>query len=329
MSRLRVRLTLAASALAGLALMIALIGWYGFGAVANAVLGLGWRGLLALAALHLVLMLACGIAWHTVVQPARRVGIGITTAARILRDAGSELLPFSAAGGAIMGARALMLARMPGIAAFASTVVDMTLEMVAQLGFLALGVAVLLHGGWAPDLNTPALAGLAVAIAAALGFLLAQRVGMFRLLERLTRRVVLRSHEAAMPRNDGVHDAIHDTYGRRTNVTIGIAWHFAAWMATSLEAWVALRFLGAGLPLPAVLALESFTYAARSAAFFVPSGLGIQEGGYVLLGAIFGLGPEVALALSLAKRARELTIGVPALLLWQAIEARRFRRVTP
>jgi len=122
-----------------------------------------------------------------------------------------------------------------------------------------------------------------------------------------------------------VHDAIHDAYGRRADVSIGTACHFVAWMATSLEAWVALHFLGASLPLAAVLALESFTYAARSAAFFVPSGLGVQEGGYVVLGAIFGLGPETALALSLAKRARELTIGVPALLLWQAIEARGWR----
>jgi putative membrane protein len=323
MSRTRLRLALAASALAGFALMVFLVGWYGFGAVAAAALGLGWHGLLALAALHLVLMLVCGVAWRAVMAPARRVGVVMATAARILRDAGSELLPFSAAGGAVMGARALMLARMPGVGAFASTVVDMTLEMVAQLGFTALGVFLLLHGGWAPELGTPALVGLAIAVAGGLGFVLAQRAGLFRLLETLTRRIALRS--AAAPRGEGVHDAIHDAYGRPGGVSLGTACHFAAWLATSLEAWVALHFLGAHLPLAAVLALESFTYAARSAAFFVPSGLGVQEGGYVVLGAIFGLGPETALALSLAKRARELAIGVPALLLWQAIEARKWR----
>ena len=92
-----------------------------------------------------------------------------------------------------------------------------------------------------------------------------------------------------------------------------------------LKSWIALQLLGTGLPLAAVLALESLIYAIRSAAFFVPSGYGVQEGGYVILGAMFGLGPEAALALSLAKRARELTIGIPALVLWQVVEARKWR----
>jgi hypothetical protein len=38
------------------------------------------------------------------------------------------------------------------------------------------------------------------------------------------------------------------------------------------------------------------------------------------------LGPEVALALSLIKRIRELTVGLPALLAWQMIEGHRLVR---
>lgn len=325
MTSLRLRLTLAASALLGLALAIFLVGWYGFGAVATAALALGWRGLLALVVLHLCLMLACGIAWRAVMEPARRVGIVVATAARVLRDAGGELLPISPAGGAVMGARALILARMPGVASFASVVVDMTLELFAQIGFTALGIAVLLHGGWAPQLGTPALAGLAVAAVVAFGFVMAQRAGLFRMLERFTRRVMLRNQAPAMPHDEGVHEVIRDAYRRHSGIVVGLAGHFIAWTATSLEAWLALRLIGAPLPLAAVLALESLTYAVRSTAFFVPSGLGVQEGGYVFLGAIFGLGPETALALSLAKRAREMAIGIPALLVWQAIEARLWR----
>lgn len=331
MANLRLRLTLAASALLGLALAVALVGWYGFGAVAAAGLALGWRGLLVLVALHLVLMLACGIGWRAVMPPERRVGIATTTAARVLRDAGGELLPISPAGGAVMGARALILARMSGVPAFASVIVDLTLEVFAQIGFTALGVAVLLHGGWAPQLGTPALIGLAVAAAGAGGFVMAQRAGMFRLLERFTRGIMLRNQSAAMPPGGGVHEAIGEAYRRRGGIVIGLACHFAAWTATSIEAWLALQFIGAPLPLEAVLAIESLTYAVRSAAFFVPSGLGVQEGGYVVLGAIFGLSPETALALSLTKRARELAIGIPALLIWQAIEARLWRgaRLSP
>jgi hypothetical protein len=38
---------------------------------------------------------------------------------------------------------------------------------------------------------------------------------------------------------------------------------------------------------------------------------------------LFGLSPEVALALSLLKRARELATGLPCLIVWQGLEARR------
>jgi hypothetical protein len=54
----------------------------------------------------------------------------------------------------------------------------------------------------------------------------------------------------------------------------------------------------------------------------VPAALGIQEGAYVVLGGLFGISPEVALALSLLKRARSLLLGVPPLLLWQVAEGR-------
>ena len=62
------------------------------------------------------------------------------------------------------------------------------------------------------------------------------------------------------------------------------------------------------------LLLESLGQAIRGAAFAIPGALGVQEGGYLLLAPVAGLPPDAALALSLAKRARELLLGVPGLL---------------
>jgi hypothetical protein len=42
----------------------------------------------------------------------------------------------------------------------------------------------------------------------------------------------------------------------------------------------------------------------------------VQEGGYLLLAPVAGLPPEACLALSLAKRARELLLGLPGLVYW-------------
>jgi hypothetical protein len=102
--------------------------------------------------------------------------------------------------------------------------------------------------------------------------------------------------------------------------------HLACWIASTLEAWVVLRFAGASLGFATVLVIESLLYAARSIAFAVPNAVGVQEGAYILLGASFGLTPETALALSLLKRARDLTIGLPALAAWQFIESGRLWR---
>jgi hypothetical protein len=43
----------------------------------------------------------------------------------------------------------------------------------------------------------------------------------------------------------------------------------------------------------------------------------------VVVGHLFGLTPEFALALSLIKRVRDIVIGLPALALWQVMEGRR------
>ena len=71
------------------------------------------------------------------------------------------------------------------------------------------------------------------------------------------------------------------------------------------------------------LLLESLGQAIRGAGFAVPGALGIQEGGYLLLAPVAGLPPDTALALSLAKRAREILLGLPGLLYWHLFGRQR------
>ena len=51
----------------------------------------------------------------------------------------------------------------------------------------------------------------------------------------------------------------------------------------------------------------------------------LYEAGYAGLGTIFGIPPEMSLAVSLLRRARDISIGVPILLIWQMVEVRRLR----
>ena len=59
----------------------------------------------------------------------------------------------------------------------------------------------------------------------------------------------------------------------------------------------------------------------------VPSGLGVQEAGLMLIGPLVGVGTDVALSLSLAKRVREVLFGVPTLLSWQWFETSRLGKM--
>ena len=68
--------------------------------------------------------------------------------------------------------------------------------------------------------------------------------------------------------------------------------------------------------------LESLGRALRTAAFAIPGAVGVQEGGFIVFGALLGLPAGAALSLSLAKRVRELLLGLPGLLAWQ-IESQR------
>lgn len=53
---------------------------------------------------------------------------------------------------------------------------------------------------------------------------------------------------------------------------------------------------------------------------------GLARAWMVVLGGFFGLSPDVALALALAKRAPDLVLGVPSLMAWQIFETRQLYR---
>ncbi len=126
-----------------------------------------------------------------------------------------------------------------------------------------------------------------------------------------------------LPDAEGIHAGIQTIYQHRARVLASGGVHLAAWVAGAGEAYVGLYFMGHAIAWSDALILESIAFALRTAAFVVPSRLGIQEGGYILLGAMFGLSPEVALALSLLKRGREIATGLPCLIIWQSVETRR------
>jgi putative membrane protein len=200
-----------------------------------------------------------------------------------------------------------------------------TLEFIAQLAYTALGLALLVELQPDSAAAIPVMAGLAVAVVAAAAFLLVQRHG-FDYFDRIARILGRGWAERSAAGAAALHAALSAIYARRGGLWLCVALHLACWIASAIEAWLILRLAGEPLPFSAVLVLESMLYAVRTSAFIVPNAVGVQEGAYILLGATFGLTPEMALALSLLKRARDIAIGLPTIGVWQAIESGRLWR---
>jgi putative membrane protein len=306
----------------GLAAIAALVGYFGAGAVLASLFAVGVSGFAAICAIHLVLIAVMGLAWRALLPGYRPLAL---VWGRLVRDSGSEALPLSQVGGYVLGARAATLAGVPGSLAAASTIVDVTLEFVAQIAYTGLGLAWFVHLQPGHPATQPILIGLVVAVGAAGAFLFVQRHAL-TYVDRIASVLGLGWTERTAAGAAAVHEALAAIYRNAAGLWWNFALHLMCWVASAIEAWLALSLAGLQIRFGAVLALESLLYAIRTAAFVVPNAVGVQEGAYILLGASFGLTPEMALALSLLKRARDLVIGLPAIGLWQAIEGDRLMR---
>ena len=150
-----------------------------------------------------------------------------------------------------------------------------------------------------------------------------QQRGLFGWIIGLAARFARgRAWDNAIGGAQALDEAILDLYRHRWLLAGNATGQLAAWVLGAAEIYAALHFMGYEITVADALLLESLILATRMAAFFVPGALGVQEGVLVLLGGMIGLGPEVALALSLIKRVRELVIGVPGLVAWQIAEGK-------
>jgi putative membrane protein len=310
------------AALVGVVAIAVMVGYFGAGAVINSLLAVGALGFLAICAIHLLVTAVMGLGWRALLPGVSTLNV---MWARLMRDSGSEALPLSQVGGYVLGARALSLAGVSGTLAAASTIVDVTLEFLAQLAYTMLGLMLLVQLQPDSDVAVPVLLGLAVAIAAAVGFVLVQRRG-FAFFDRMARYLGGDWAERSAAGAAALHAALAAIYRHRPRLAISTLLHLMCWVASAGEVWLALQIAGAPLPFAAVLVIESLLYAIRTMTFFVPQAVGVQEGAYVVLGAAFGLTPDMSLALSLLKRGRDVAIGLPAIAIWQAIEGNRFLR---
>ena len=319
------KIGMALALLAGAIAAVYLVWSIGFDPVFAAIARAGFGGLALLCLFALVVFVSLAVAWYFLLPPAHRRPVREFYIARLVRDSIAEISPFSPVGGMVAAARLMTLKGMSGAYAAASVAGDATTEAMAQVVFLAFGL------GWGLT-QFRHLQGSGPVTEAMLAVLLLAVPGIALL-------IFLQKRGASLRRADGAA-VLSASPGRRLvprrrsrSFTIPApAWrcrrHCICWPGSGpgIGTFIAFRLVGGNIGVLNAVALEALLCTLRSIAAPVPAAIGVQEWGYAMLAPLFGLPAEMGVAVSLLKRAREIVLGVPALIYWQAVESRRALR---
>ncbi len=326
---MKLRIGMALGTAAGLALGAWLLAHYGVREVLHLLAQAGW-GILAVILFHVVQILFSSLAWRSIAGPgAAQPTLDGFMVLRWIREGVNNLMPVAQIGGEVVAARLLRRqgVRLPD--AVAGSVGDLTIEMVTQIGFtlLGLGLLVLLVGG--SGVVGYVASGLGLAALGAAAFIGAQWFGLAGWIERGILHLSSRFGWTALGEVVGLDAAVRNTYRRVGRTAMACLYHSVSWLLGGVEVCLALHFLGADVGLGEGIVIEALGQALKAAGFAIPGALGVAEGGYVVVCALFGLPADVALALGLIKRLREVALGIPALLAWHWLEARPAAALEP
>jgi putative membrane protein len=302
--------------LLGLALLVTLVVRADLPAMLHTLNTGGWR-LLWLIPYRTLFFFLYAAGWLILLRPydlAHRAGLGYLFWVTTVREAVDRLLPVATVGGAVVGIRLVRWRELAAAPIGASVIVEMVLTLIVVYLFTAVGLLLLVEFSTTGQEYRRLLLAFLLSLPVPILTVALLRYGSaFKYLQKFLRPLV---GESAMTE----HDAASLDHELRASIRRG--WRLLIAGTLQLAA-LALRLFGHPVGCATALVLESMTQAVRHLAFVVPAGLGVQEAGLVLFGHALGISSELALAVSMAKRLREVLCGLPALLSWQWLEGRR------
>ena len=323
----KIKLTFYLLGFAGAALFTVLLVREGAARVMQAFVAPKWV-IAGIVAYHSFPIFLDTIAWWVLFPKSHRVPVFQLFWMRWIGESVSTLVPSAAVGGDVVRARlAAIKGGVPLSIGAGTVIVDLTLGVFITAGFTILGLLLLVQATGQTSFVGPSVVGIVIALCAFAGFYFAQRLGMFGFVGRIIARLASSPEWQAMSEHgETLDDTVRSLYARGSGLAACCFWTVLSLGLTSVEIWIALYAMDLPASFLNALILQSTVFTIRSAAFAVPGGLGLQEGGYVFVGSLLGIPGESAFALSLIARLRELGFGIPGLISWQVIEGRRFLR---
>ena len=295
----------------GVGLLATLLATHGAGAVREIVAQVGWQAVIVVAA-HLPVTFLATVGWQVLLPPDRRPPLSFLFRVRLIKEAVNALLPVAQVGGDVVRAKLSVRNGLTLAEATASCVVDVLAGTVGLVLFVLTSLVVAITTLHDPRLAQAGLTLVGIVAAVAAVLYVAHKAGLGRRIGRVSQRWT-----AIAGRVGELGEAFRGIGRQRNNLFASWAWHMAAWIAGAFETYVSMWALGLNPTVLQALIVEGLAQTAKVVGFAIPGALGVQEGGYLLLGGALGLSPDQALALSLLRRLRELTLGAIGLVLWR------------
>lgn len=306
----------------GLLVLAGLIVAEGIGDVVNLLVATGWP-LLLVPAIWFPTVLMNARCWQLLFAKSEAPSFFQAFYAQWMGRAVNTLLPVASIGGEVVKARVLVLWGTDARHAAASAVVDKTVQVITIIIWGVIGVSLLAGMALDDELVIAGLIGMALLGAGVAGFFVVQKAGMFGIVARSAHKVTKSDYVGGLvEKAEDVDRIVREVYARRGRLAAAVAWRMAALILQSGEVWLAAYLLGFPISIVEAVMLKSLSSTLSDAAFVVPNSYGVQEGAFVVLGGLIGMPGDMALAVSLAIRIRELLIDVPGLVLWQHAEGR-------
>jgi len=308
----------------GLALLVALMVHADLSAMLHTFMLAGWS-LLWLVPYRVLFFLLFALGWLCLLRPynpGNRAGILYSFWVATVREAIDRLLPVASVGGGVAAVRLMRWRGLDAAAVGATVIAEILLSLIASYLFAALGFILLIDLGAQDHEYGALLLGLAASLPVPVFTALLLRYGsIFGRMQNWLRPLVgatdLSEGAASLDRE------VRATLSRLPAMSTAGVLQLAAMVSGSFEIWFALRLFGHPISAEAAAVLEGVNQAIRQVAFVIPAGIGVQEAGLVLFGHSLGINSELALAVSMAKRLREVLWGLASLISWQWLEGRR------
>jgi putative membrane protein len=307
----------------GLTAMVVVVLGRGVHEVFQALLLGGWQ-LGFLVPLHALPLLPDAGSWRTLINGPRPI-LRLYWIAWI-RQAVGRLMPVAGIGGELVGIRLLMHGAVQPAQAVASVVVEVFTTLVGQFLFVIVGLICALQLTGAKSFEKGVLLALAACVPAmALLLILLRRGLIFGRLHRIALGLIGREPKlASFETSDAIDVVIIGLCSDPRRLTLATALQLLGMLLGCLEIWAAFNILGGEVSLLNAVIVESLNQTAKHVIFFIPGALGVQELTFMAISPLIGVSLDVALAASLAKRAVDVVVGVPALISWQWVEGRRW-----